>query len=884
MVSPRQGWVLLLALGLSLLAQFAVVVWQPPLAFAFHLAQINGVLLLVLLGLTVALGDGWAAPPLLGPLLAGAGWMALSLIWTADRWTGIQHAANLILPVSAFLLATALCRRSLWRHRLAGLCLIVAGLVAAYGLLVFGGLLPAAFNQTSRNAAPFVNPDDAAYVYEMFLPLAAVLFFIERRPLRRIATAYAFGLLAVAHVLTMSRGGWFALAFSLLVLLFLLRLRQETGSRRIALAGGILIVAWAALRIGDEPLMDRIETLSPEGLIEHVNERGSRPDLWRTALPMIARRPIHGWGVNGYDHAFPFFRQAGQYIPPEVTQSVHNDYLDVTVSYGLVGLALLAWIIRSFLVEARRSWGRARSAHNRLIQAAAFAGVLAVMLHSAFEFGLVLPAIALPFAVLAALALQTGDEAKAAPWGWGLVGLGVLLLGLLGVAATPIYRGEMLVRQGKTLLEEGRLADAEAAFIRACTLMPGNARPWRWGAIVSLRRASLARAIGLHDLRRKLALEGEERASQAEERDGYALASRLIRAHLLSHADPDRALALSEQLWTLAPHDPEVAMLHGFLLVRQGRRDEGRQVIRRILEEAEASGHLIRRIPRLVELFPALADLEDLIPPALLRSRRALIAALERAKRWADAEVLLAKLAVARGNEEPGLWLRLAGIRGRLGRYDEAVEATDRAVALAPDAKAHAMRARMLDGAGRRDEATEAWKTAATLAPDDLGPALSHARHLPDVEALEALAALARRFPDAASPHVARAEIHGRRNELFEALKSLVEATNRAPADRALRDRLAVQYDRVDLPHKAVETWQTMIRERPEDTLPWRRLVVHHWQRKEWGDCRQALEALQGLAPEARVYGRSLEENLTIVREREAAREARRAFPRGDGN
>ncbi len=74
---------------------------------------------------------------------------------------------------------------------------------------------------------------------------------------------------------------------------------------------------------------------------------GSRMLVWRDSLPMIAGRPLVGYGPDTFGAAFPPYQSAelARAYPEFYHESPHNVFLDALVSEGIGGgLWLLAWI------------------------------------------------------------------------------------------------------------------------------------------------------------------------------------------------------------------------------------------------------------------------------------------------------------------------------------------------------------------------------------------------------------------------------------------------------------------------------------------------------------------------------------------------------------
>jgi O-antigen ligase len=88
--------------------------------------------------------------------------------------------------------------------------------------------------------------------------------------------------------------------------------------------------------------------------------------------------------VNFYDHA-------------------HNDYVQFTAEVGYIGLGLLGLVVVFTLFVALVAQARRRDPLMRGMSFASIMGVTAILIHSAVDFNLQIPANALLFMVLLAL-------------------------------------------------------------------------------------------------------------------------------------------------------------------------------------------------------------------------------------------------------------------------------------------------------------------------------------------------------------------------------------------------------------------------------------------------------------------------------------------------
>lgn len=78
-----------------------------------------------------------------------------------------------------------------------------------------------------------------------------------------------------------------------------------------------------------------------------------RLSLWARAIPMIAARPIFGWGEDTF--GLVFGRYAGGLLPGISFDRAHSQPLDLAASQGLVGIAAATWFWAVFLLGMVRS-------------------------------------------------------------------------------------------------------------------------------------------------------------------------------------------------------------------------------------------------------------------------------------------------------------------------------------------------------------------------------------------------------------------------------------------------------------------------------------------------------------------------------------------------
>jgi len=136
---------------------------------------------------------------------------------------------------------------------------------------------------------------------------------------------------------------------------------------------------------------------------------GLRPAVWEDSLKMVRDFPLFGVGLGGWPEIFPRY-QTGPWNEYYFREA-HNDYLQYGTETGLIGLLALIWFIGS----AARSLSASRhrlSPAKRPLMAALVLALAAMAFHELVDFALHIPANALLFTVIFAIAMRIALAGK----------------------------------------------------------------------------------------------------------------------------------------------------------------------------------------------------------------------------------------------------------------------------------------------------------------------------------------------------------------------------------------------------------------------------------------------------------------------------------------
>jgi tetratricopeptide (TPR) repeat protein len=319
-------------------------------------------LLILLVLLQLAIGNGplrdWALqPPGPEPAALPSRFLALGTVSPSQT----ERSLLLFLTYAGvYALVVNLVKRRRDLDRLVRVLLLAGGVLAFLSLvdhlsrdawLFWWGHGPA----RPRLAGPFVNPDHWASWLVMLICLG--LGYVAARSsggrgpsspaslpplpsaretaLRRYLPAFGGAIMALAAILTLSRGALLAaLGAGLLLLRGLTRVRGLRWSLVLTAALSAVTLGYA-LWIGIEPLLARFGT----------SDQLSRWAQWRSSLPMLASFPVLGVGLGTYKDVYFRFQPAALLPGRVYFPYAHSDLLQLAIETGPAGAALFLWAV-----------------------------------------------------------------------------------------------------------------------------------------------------------------------------------------------------------------------------------------------------------------------------------------------------------------------------------------------------------------------------------------------------------------------------------------------------------------------------------------------------------------------------------------------------------
>lgn len=248
---------------------------------------------------------------------------------------------------------------------------------------------------------PFVNHNHYAGLMEMLAPIPLVMVLMNNfERSARILLVFAWLLMSGTVFLSLSRGGMVSFTAQMLVLgAFLVgqKGKQRKGNQSILWAGVVLALIGFLFYMGRAQITDRVTTLQSPLTDNSIRFRLS---VAKDSLHMLAERPIVGWGLGTFSIVYPQYRS---FYSKLYLQSADNDYAQLAVESGVAGLLLAGWFVWIVCRSGAKAIGQRAPGARTTLAAAAFIGVLGILIHSASDSNLHVPGNASLFYVLSAL-------------------------------------------------------------------------------------------------------------------------------------------------------------------------------------------------------------------------------------------------------------------------------------------------------------------------------------------------------------------------------------------------------------------------------------------------------------------------------------------------
>jgi len=437
----------------------------------------------------------------------------------------------------------------------------------------------------------FYTPNTfAAALNLVLLPLIAIFLFDKNKRLALISALLLFGIL----LFTQSRGGLLAFIVAIAVLWItgvIFREYQADKQLWLKLIAGFIVV-FLIFSLSELVRKSGKYTGIVEGMTSitrlgnEVTSGTERLKIYDIAWQRIKEKPLFG---HGYNH-FQYYQLSDQPLSRKgiITKFVHNDYLQIWMETGIVGLLLLFTVIALFYLTLFKYIQT--SGQQKVLAVSLLAGMTAYFTHAMVDFVMYPPVLLLMFGaylgVTNSMLTNTGNNKQILKLDWiekiGLrlsvvrIALGLFLIAWLSQPAIAQLAFDQAKRDVSRLDIESALKYFELAR-RFAPYEPvyysAEADIWYHAALVTKDPDPARRADDL------LARGTEVNPHEVGNLFLRALLHREVPELLPDAASMDTVLSWLEYVMEWHPHDNRVQVEYINTLYRVGRTDEVKRLL-----------------------------------------------------------------------------------------------------------------------------------------------------------------------------------------------------------------------------------------------------------------------------------------------------------------
>jgi O-antigen ligase len=184
-----------------------------------------------------------------------------------------------------------------------------------------------------------------------------------------------------------------------LIFLSVLLVKQKR-SLRTAVGVGVFLAIVAGLLtwVGGAELGKRIATV---GTSHSEISNDVRAYINRDGFKMFLKKPVLGWGLGTFPVVYPQFRT---FYTNFFVNEAHNDYLQLLVEMGVLGFGTMLWFVVTLFRRALKKLNNWTGEISGAVALASLLGLSGILVHSAVDFNLQIPANAALFYVLCTVA------------------------------------------------------------------------------------------------------------------------------------------------------------------------------------------------------------------------------------------------------------------------------------------------------------------------------------------------------------------------------------------------------------------------------------------------------------------------------------------------
>lgn len=357
--------------------------------------------------------------PLNKPIAAIVLLCLLSYVFSNHKPFALEGVFMLFIYIAAYFITLSSVRTRKEQRTLVYVIISTAVLLSVIGILKRFDLNPfpwwiypeIGLDHTSTSVSGvYVNRNHLAGFLEMAIPMLLVLFLTRQRTTEiRLGMVFLALFLLTTQAFTLSRGGWISTISAILFIAAVLLTQKNSVPKKIMVTIGISAIVISFFILSSLPVVERITTLTQQDQADNIS---GRMRCWQGVVNQIKDNLFFGTGPNTFTNAYPAWQIPGNAV---LRRYAHNDYLHFIAETGILITPIMIFTLFIFFKSGFQKF-KSRSRQKKGFALGAMASVFAILIHSFSDFNLNIPANALLFTVLAAIATINDHRNNQLKW------------------------------------------------------------------------------------------------------------------------------------------------------------------------------------------------------------------------------------------------------------------------------------------------------------------------------------------------------------------------------------------------------------------------------------------------------------------------------------
>lgn len=280
---------------------------------------------------------------------------------------------------------------------LAGLFVSILGILEYMGFGIFKWEKPV--TQQVQMWVTMGNSNAVAQYLIMVIPVAIGIMLYSKNFKWMIVWSCVIAILITCLILTFTKGAWLGLSGALLFFVALNARKKIT----VMVLVGVVAVLFITGLFANGRLTQIFREEDKDATFS------GRVAMWQSSIKMIQVHPFLGSGLNNFYLLFPKFQVSkfNEVLPNRRPMQVHNDYIQLAVEVGILGLAAFLWILVRYM---KYGMSIIKSNRDKWLTSGLVCGIIALLIHSLTDFGLQMPTPAMMMWAFMGITVAVGEK------------------------------------------------------------------------------------------------------------------------------------------------------------------------------------------------------------------------------------------------------------------------------------------------------------------------------------------------------------------------------------------------------------------------------------------------------------------------------------------